>query len=63
MTGRRSGLQTKWDTFMGRAKDAMKKGVSKEEFMASVKQDDLGWNFNQGFFNNFYDELKATGAN
>jgi glyoxylase-like metal-dependent hydrolase (beta-lactamase superfamily II) len=55
--------KAKWDTFMTRARDAMKKGVSKEEFMASVKQDDLGWNFNQGFFNNFYDELKATGAN
>jgi glyoxylase-like metal-dependent hydrolase (beta-lactamase superfamily II) len=55
--------KAKWDTFMSRAKDAIKKGVSKEEFMASVKQDDLGWNFNQGFFNNFYDELKATGAN
>ena len=55
--------KVKWDTFMARARDAMKKGVSKEELMANVKQDDLGWNFNAGFFNNFYDELKATGAN
>jgi hypothetical protein len=45
---------------MGRARDAMKKGVAKEEFMANVKQDDLGWNFNAGFFNNLYDELKAN---
>jgi cyclase len=55
--------KAKWDTFMTRAREAMKKGVSKEEFMANVKQDDLGWNFSAGFFNNFYDELKATGAN
>src|SRR5437588_709070 len=55
--------KAKWDTFMSRARDAIKKGVSKEEFMTNVKQDDLGWNFNAGFFNNFYDELKATGAN
>ena len=53
--------KVKWDTFMTRARDAMKKGVSKEEFMANVKQDDLGWNFNAQFFNNFYDELKTTG--
>ena len=53
----------KWDTFVTRARDAMKKGVSKEEFMANVKQDDLGWNFNAQFFNNFYDELKAAGSN
>jgi len=52
--------KVKWVTFMGRARDAMKKGVSKEEFMANVKQDDLGWNFNAGFFNNLYDELKAN---
>ena len=52
--------KAKWDTFMTRARDAMKKGVSKEEFMANVKQDDLGWNFNAGFFNNLYDELKAN---
>jgi glyoxylase-like metal-dependent hydrolase (beta-lactamase superfamily II) len=55
--------KVKWDTFMTRARDAMKKGVSKEEFMANVKQDDLGWNFNAQFFNNFYDELKTTGSN
>ena len=52
--------KVKWDTFMGRAREAMKKGVAKEEFMANVKQDDLGWNFNAGFFNNLYDELKAN---
>lgn len=40
--------KAKWDTFRTRAGDAVKKGVSKEEFMANVRQDDLGWNLSAG---------------
>jgi cyclase len=50
----------KWDTFMARVKDAIGKGATRETLASQVKQDDLGWNFNAGFFGNLYDELMAN---
>jgi glyoxylase-like metal-dependent hydrolase (beta-lactamase superfamily II) len=50
----------KWDTFMARVREAISKGATKETLAAQVKQDDLGWNFNAGFFGNLYDELQAN---
>jgi glyoxylase-like metal-dependent hydrolase (beta-lactamase superfamily II) len=50
----------KWDTFMTRVKDAIAKGATKETLATQVKQDDLGWMFNAGFFGNLYDELQKN---
>jgi glyoxylase-like metal-dependent hydrolase (beta-lactamase superfamily II) len=52
--------KAKWDTFMGRARDAVSKGATRETLMSQVKQDDLGWNFNANFFGNLFDELQAN---
>jgi hypothetical protein len=45
---------------MARVREAISKGATKETLAAQVKQDDLGWNFNAGFFGNLYDELQAN---
>ena len=38
--------KAKWDTFIERAKAAVKAGTPKAELMAKIKTDDLGWNVN-----------------
>jgi len=45
---------------MSRVKDAIANGATKETLSSQVKQDDLGWNFNAGFFGNLYDEIQTN---
>ncbi|HYK60965.1 MAG TPA: MBL fold metallo-hydrolase [Bryobacteraceae bacterium] len=49
--------RAKFSTLVGRAQDAIKGGASKDQLAAQVKTDDLGWQFNAGFWGSFYDEL------
>lgn len=54
----------KWKTFAQRAIDEVKKGTSKENLLAAIKVDDIGWNtasYNQaGRLDAFYAELQAA---
>jgi glyoxylase-like metal-dependent hydrolase (beta-lactamase superfamily II) len=45
-------------TLIGRARDAIKSGASKDQLAMQVKMDDLGWQFNPQFFGQLYEELK-----
>jgi cyclase len=55
----------KWETLIGRAVEQVKKGTTKEQLLASIKTDDIGWNINNqqwqqaARLDKFYDELKA----
>jgi cyclase len=48
----------KIDTFLARAKEAVAKGVPKDQLMAQIKTDDLGWTPRVPNVDAFYDELK-----
>ncbi len=54
----------KWKTFLSRAEDAVKKGTPKDQLLAAIKVDDLGWNtasYNQpGRLDAFYAELQKA---
>jgi cyclase len=50
----------KWDTFIGRAKEAVRAGATKETLMSQVKMDDLGWTFNANFFGQLFDAMQAN---
>jgi glyoxylase-like metal-dependent hydrolase (beta-lactamase superfamily II) len=50
--------KTKIDTFVSRAKEAVAKGVSKDQLMDQIKTDDLGWKPRVPNAEAFYDELK-----
>jgi cyclase len=52
--------KAKWDTFMARARAAVAAGATRDTLATQVKQDDLGWSFNAGFFASLYDELQAN---
>jgi cyclase len=44
-------------TLLSRASDAIKNGTTRDQLGATVKTDDLGWQFNAAFFPQLYDEL------
>jgi glyoxylase-like metal-dependent hydrolase (beta-lactamase superfamily II) len=44
-------------TLLSRASDAIKAGTTRDQLAATVKTDDLGWQFNQAFFGQLCDEL------
>jgi 2-polyprenyl-6-methoxyphenol hydroxylase-like FAD-dependent oxidoreductase len=61
----RAGLEafkTKIDTLVSRATELVKKGVPKDELMAKLKTDDLGWklSFTPDQVDGFYTELSQT---
>jgi hypothetical protein len=57
-------FKMKLDTIISRAKELVAKGVPKEQLIAQIKTDDLGWNINNQQWNNpqrldaFYAELQ-----
>lgn len=61
-------FRTKMNTLMTRARDLVKAGTPKEELLAKIKTDDIGWNVNNqqwGAANRldpFYAELQAAAA-
>ncbi|HUI79325.1 MAG TPA: MBL fold metallo-hydrolase [Bryobacteraceae bacterium] len=50
--------KTKIDTFVMRAKEAIKQGVPKDQLMAQIKTDDLGWKPRVPNVDPFYEEMK-----
>ena len=58
--------KTKWETLVSRAKELVKQGTPKEELLAKIKTDDIGWNLNNQQWQNpqrldpFYAELQAA---
>jgi len=50
--------KTKIETFVGRAREAVKKGVAKDQLMASIKTDDLGFTPRVPNVDPFYEEMK-----
>ena len=50
--------KTKMDTFLARAKEAVSKGVPKDQLMSQIKTDDLGWTPRVPAVDAFYAELK-----
>ncbi len=52
-------FKSKIETLVSRAGGLVKNGTPKDQFMAQLKTDDLGWtlNFNQERANDFYTEL------
>jgi glyoxylase-like metal-dependent hydrolase (beta-lactamase superfamily II) len=56
----------KWETLVSRAVDAVKKGTPKDQLLASIKTDDIGWNINTQQWSQaarldpFYAELQAA---
>jgi glyoxylase-like metal-dependent hydrolase (beta-lactamase superfamily II) len=44
-------------TLLSRASEAIKSGTTRDQLGSTVKTDDLGWQFNQAFFGQLYDEL------
>jgi len=57
-----AAFKTKIDTLVSRATGLVKKGVPKEQLMAQLKTDDLGWrlNFTGDRLDRFYAELSQT---
>ena len=55
-------FKTKIDTLVSRATALVKKGVPKDQLMAQLKTDDLGWqlNFTGDQLDRFYAELSRT---
>jgi cyclase len=49
--------RTKFATLISRASDAIKAGATRDQLAMQVKTDDLGWQFNAGFYGSLYDEL------
>ena len=56
----------KWETLVSRAKELVKQGTPKEELLAKIKPDDIGWNVNHQQWQNpqrldpFYAELQTA---
>lgn len=51
--------RSKWETLLGRARDAIRRGVARDDLIGSVHQSDLGWAFNAGFYGQLYDALQS----
>jgi hypothetical protein len=60
-----AAYKQKWETLVGRAVAEVKKGTGKEQLLAAIKTDDIGWNVNTQQWQQaarldpFYAELKA----
>jgi len=52
--------KTKIDMFVSRAKEAVRKGVPKDQLMAQIKTDDLGWMPRVPNVDPFYEELSRA---
>lgn len=58
----------KWETLVSRAEEQVAKGTPKEMLLASIKTDDIGWNINNGQWQNlqrldaFYADLQKAVA-
>lgn len=52
--------KTKIDTFVSRAKEAIRNGVAKDQLLAQIKTDDLGWMPRVPAVDPFYDELSKA---
>jgi cyclase len=55
-------FKTRMDTLVSRATELVKKGVAKDQLMAQLKTDDLGWRFSftGDQLDRFYNELSQT---
>jgi len=49
--------RTKFATVVTRASEAIKAGATRDQLATQVKTEDLGWQFNAGFYGSLYDEL------
>ncbi|HLH42518.1 MAG TPA: MBL fold metallo-hydrolase [Bryobacteraceae bacterium] len=49
--------RARFATLLDRARGAVKAGASRDQLVSLVKTDDLGWQFNAGFWGSLYDEL------
>jgi glyoxylase-like metal-dependent hydrolase (beta-lactamase superfamily II) len=49
--------RAKFATVVTRASEAIKAGATRDQLATQVKTDDLGWQFNAGFYGSLYDEL------
>ena len=56
------GFKTKFDTMISRAADLVRKGVPKDQLMAQLKLDDLGWRLNLAGdrLDAFYEEVSKV---
>ena len=53
-------FREKWNTFLTRARDAIKNGIAKDQLLAQIKTDDLGWTPRIPQVDPFYDELSKA---
>jgi hypothetical protein len=52
--------RNKVDTFVTRAREAVRNGVAKDQLMANIKTDDLGWMPRAPNVDPFYEELSKA---
>jgi cyclase len=58
--------KTKWETLVSRAEELVKQGTPKDQLLAKIKTDDIGWNINNQQWQNpqrldaFYAELQSA---
>jgi glyoxylase-like metal-dependent hydrolase (beta-lactamase superfamily II) len=53
-------FKTKFETVINRARELVKKGVPKDQLMAQIKTDDIGWSLRVPQVEAFYDELSKA---
>ena len=53
-------FRDKWNTFLTRAREAIKNGTPKEQLLAQIKTDDLGWTPRIPQVDPFYEELSKA---
>jgi hypothetical protein len=59
-------FKNNFDMIVSRAKELVKAGTPKEQLIAKIKTDDLGWNINNAQWNQaarldaFYEEMKNS---
>ena len=51
--------RSKWETLLGRVREAIDAGATRDDLMSRTRQGDLGWTFNEGFYGQLYDVLQA----
>ncbi len=52
--------RSKWETLLGRVREAIDAGATRDDLMSRTRQGDLGWTFNEGFYGQLYDALQAN---
>jgi hypothetical protein len=50
-------FRTRFETVINRARELVKNGVAKDQLMARIKTDDIGWSLRVPQVDAFYDEL------